>query len=73
MADQIDINEFFPSIPNIAEEFVKRHHGEKHTKEEWWELFGDFLDEAIFEDICSDDCDCDTDCSSCDCCDDDDA
>lgn len=52
--DKIDINEFFPSIPNVAEEFIKKYHGEKHTKEEWWELFSDFLDEEVFEDICSD-------------------
>ena len=68
MNDEIGIDEFFPSIPNIAEKFVKQHHGEKHSKEEWWELFSDFLDEEVFEELgCDDcdDCDCDDDSNNC--------
>lgn len=44
MADKIDINKFFPNIPNVAEEFKKKHFHEEHTKEEWWELLKKFIE-----------------------------
>jgi hypothetical protein len=45
MAEKIDIHKFFPSIPNVAEEFKKQHWNEEHTQEEWWFLFKKYLDE----------------------------
>lgn len=50
MADKIDIHKFFPNIPNIAEDFKKKHFSEEHTLEEWWEIFREYLEDVDVDD-----------------------
>ena len=43
--DEISVQEFFPSIPNVAESFNKKHHGETHSRKEWEKLFAKHMRE----------------------------
>ena len=44
MPDKISFDEWFPSIPNVAESFKIKHHGETHSDKVWEELFKEHLE-----------------------------